>query len=170
MFWIAVSAMATTVAVLFARRVDSTEGLWVKHAFYLSAVCFLAFGGYNYYQWEAGRSAPEQIQEHLPVYPAAHLKSRVPVEHFALVERLFGVAEEADEILGKWIFETSDSAMEVGRYYQRWVRRWKLPAEVDLGTDYSSVLISSSDYIVSVTAKNHWGRTGITYTLMNPVS
>jgi hypothetical protein len=166
MFWILVSAIVTVSAVALAHRTESGETLWMKQALYLAAFSAMVFGGYNVYQWDAARSAPEEIEAHLPLYPGAAIKSRVPVEHFSLVESLFASEESGESIVGQWVYETSDSTMAVGKFYQSWVRRWRMPANVDLGMDYSRITVDNADYTMSVTARNHWGRTRITYTLM----
>jgi hypothetical protein len=170
MFWVVLSAIATLAALAAARRVGSQETLGAKQVLYLGAFCFVLFGSYSYYQWDAARAAPEEIEVYVPLYPGADLKNRIPVEHFGLLDRFSADTAEGETIRGQWIYETTDSTVEVGRFYQQWASLSGARSRIEVRMDSSDVQVTASGYSMNVTARNHWGRTRITYTLTDPVT
>jgi hypothetical protein len=170
MFWIALSALATIFSIIFAHRVDSGETLGARQALYLAAFCFVLFGGYNYYQWEAARTAPDEISVYLPLYPDAEIKTRIPVEHFSMLERFLPSDSRRGSVRGEWTFESPSSANDVGRFYQDWARRTGTRARIQMRTESAVVVVNTPHASMNVTARNHLGRTRITYTLTDPLT
>lgn len=167
--WASLSVIAAAVLTLLAHRMEGGQTLGAKQAVYLAAFCALMLAGYNGYQWRSGLAAPEEIEAYVPLYPAARLRTRVPVEEMRVIHNLFATQEREETIRGQWIFETPDSTVEVGRFYERWASTAPHRTNIDIMMAYSELIVDAPNYSFTVLANNQWGTTRITYTLMGPM-
>jgi hypothetical protein len=168
--WAVSPLIVMVVLVILAFRMEGNQTLGAKQALYLGAFVCLMISIYNGYQWNAMKLAPAEIEAYVPLYPDSQLKSRVPIEETRMVRSWFSGSEVEDSIRGQWIFETSDSTNDVGKFYAKWSRSSPIRVGVDQMMGYSEVIVDAPNYSFTVLANNHWGATRITYTLMAPLN